>query len=104
VVSQSARILIGMEPVPIVYAYLPAPMPAHGPATVVGGGALIGVSARAAAAIRAHRDPETGRLGPEVRRLLHALDDREAHATELGLLVRALARRSVYVRDLPAPP
>jgi hypothetical protein len=88
-----------MDTVLIVYAYLPTPVLACAKAAAWAGGALIGVSPRAAAAVREHRLPNTGQIDVAVRRILQELDDREGHSTELGLLVRALGRRPVYVRE-----
>lgn len=86
----------------IVFTYLPVPSTARGTPAVCAGGAMITVSPRAAAAIRAHRDPDTGLLVQSARQALAALDDREGQTTELRLLVRALGRRAVFVREVPS--
>jgi hypothetical protein len=68
--------LFGMDSVAIVYAYLAAPHFAQDNRNA-GGGALILVSAQAAAAIRGLCDPHTGLLAQEAREHLLRIDDRE---------------------------
>lgn len=84
----------------VVFKYLPSPAAARGGRPCSAGGAAIVVSAMAAAAIHAHADPNDGELAPTARRVLERIDEREAGATELALLVRALARRRVWIRVL----
>lgn len=100
VVSHRPLILTDMDSVEVIYTYLPVPAPARGGTTACAGGAMISISPQAAAAIRAHRAPDTGRLAQSARPALTALDGGEGLATELRLLVRALGRRAVYVREL----
>jgi hypothetical protein len=82
----------------VAYGYLaPSSCGRHGSA-IAAGGASIAVSASALRAIRAAIPGHGGWLPRAAAVVLTRIDEREAHATELGLLVRALARREVFVR------
>jgi hypothetical protein len=92
----------GMDPLQqprVVFAYLPVPFREGGQPASVSGGAAIVVSPSALVAIRASIADDSGRLPRSARSALERIDDREARATELGILIRALGRRDVYVRE-----
>jgi hypothetical protein len=86
----------------VAYGYLAPPSCARRGAACAAGGAAIAVSPSALDAIRASIVGDDGRLPSAAAPALARIDDREAHATELRMLVRALARRDVFVRVVEA--
>ncbi|MFN9773995.1 MAG: hypothetical protein ACK54X_15405 [Burkholderiales bacterium] len=82
----------------LAYGYLPLPDCGRRGASFAAGGAAIAVSEEALHAIRAAIVDRHGRLPRTIAAELARIDEREVHSTELHLLLRALARRDVYVR------
>jgi hypothetical protein len=87
-----------LELTDIVYAYQPAGLTAKGAPAIAAGGASVMVSTAALSAIRSLICDDDGRLPVSAGAALARIDEREGHATELGLLVRVLARRDVFIR------
>jgi hypothetical protein len=86
----------------VAYGYLAPSGCGRHRSAIAAGGASIAVSAAALRAIRAAITGDGGWLPRATAAVLARIDEREAHASELGLLVRALGRRAVFVR-LAAP-
>ncbi len=86
------------DPPAITFAYRPAGLTAKGQPATAAGGARVTVSSVALVAIRSLILDDDGRLPMTARVALERIDKREDRATELRVLVRALARRDVFVR------
>lgn len=82
----------------VTYTFAPVGLTAKGQPAIAAGGASVMVSPAALVAIRLLVCDDDGRLPMSALTALARIDDREGHSTELGILVRALARRDVFVR------
>lgn len=89
---------MSLELTAVVYAYQPAGLTAKGAPAVAAGGASVMLSPAALVAIRSLIADDDGRMPKTARAVLARIDEREGHATELGVLVRALAKRDVFIR------
>jgi hypothetical protein len=86
------------ELTPVAYAYQPAGLTAKDAPAVAAGGAAVMVSPAALVAVQSLIVNDDGKLPMTPRTALARIDEREGHQTELSVLVRALARRDVFVR------